>query len=1453
MSGGRRALQGCVISRQPANLSTVSITVGDILDERYQVLAVHLGGMGVVYILEDLDTGEMHAAKTVKEELRGDARVGRRFEREVRTWVRLGEHENLVQALYVREVVGLPFLFLEFIDGPTLAEVLKADAPFLPLQAVDFALQASRGLIHAQETPIGSDGRGVIHRDVKPENLFVARDRTVKVSDLGIARVLAADLESTAEGIGMGTPFYVSPEQLKGSRDIDGRADVYSLGAVLYQMLTGEIPLRSESLETQIYQILKKVPEPPSSLISAVSSGLDRVVLRCLEKDPADRYANFRALTDDLQVLLDAGPAAGDSPPGAVCGVCGYASAHVPASCPVCESRMTPGGEFHPRAAVDCGDQDAAPVRISIATVEASPRTVRVGEELAVTVRVVNQSGQRIRPCEMVLPIPDLDMFRFGESEGVGCEDVWREDVWREDVWRGEVPPTLPGHPFRISYSLVPLREGTFDLPPPLIRYGEGLGNTEHGPGVRFKVTFNYRLPMVGRDGDRQALLAFAQRGRAGFALVSGESGSGRSRILREIGEELADEGNTVLIGKALERAREPLKVFHDIARQIFGVRGATLSASSSMARVIDRLDPLVGHDPAMAGFFAAFLRGAELPESQLRMRGYLWFRLLSALAAERPVVLMLSDLHWGDEDSVDLVETLVRRAADDDVPLTVIAGSLRTDPDEGTKRRIARLGERFSAMSATSGLTLRVSLSRLTEDEVGQLLGYVFPGNTLAEDHPWLLPALTTQSGGNPFHVVQILKQLREARDAAGEPLVSAEGGAWTLRSEITEDRLGEWIPEAVEDMVRAMVTPLSEPVRDVLERAAVIGEEVEVSILEDITPDPEVLDASLLALEQADLIRMLGRRGERFRFTSSQVPRIVEGLLLERSPRTHAKLHREVAGALKRVLSKRDLRRTAHRYARHLSMAGERARALRWLVISAETAVGQQLYLRADALLSRAAELLDDGVSAGRQVRGTYAFLRGEVSRVTGELDEALVAFEQATENLSGAHSREMLVRTMSSTGRIHEVRGEIDRALFCFQSAARIQDEAGDRAGLALSLGDVGAIQLQMGDEEAARESFHRAERLAKESGDPRARADTLDRVAAFELRRGDWGRAEEIYRETLGIWEKIADRLGTAQALNGLGNVTLRRGRLDEARAYYQRAIELRREVGDREGTANLLSNLGVIHDRLGRFEESLRYYRRSAELHRAIGSQRGLALVLNNIGVVNLARGDVGLAVERFEEALSIRRRIGDPDRVGSVLVNLGEAYMAAGRLDDAEQALDEALRSLLGAEDAVELASVFVARAALMRRRGNLKQAQRELERGFLEENPDPLTRSELHLGMAELLTAQSELEDALACTGRALALAGESGDRQALARVHRVRGDALTKTGRLDEALEALACAEGLLKNTSGPELARVYLGRAEALKESDPARSREVLMRARGLLDALAGRGAALKEFEE
>ena len=206
---------------------------------------------------------------------------------------------------------------------------------------------------------------------------------------------------------------------------------------------------------------------------------------------------------------------------------------------------------------------------------------------------------------------------------------------------------------------------------------------------VRVTVTMNTRPPLIGRDKEWAALYETISRRHASFILVEGELGGGRSRFVSDAGERLAAEGFTVLTGKVLERAHEPMKVFHDVARQIFGIGAQPLGARNLMARVIDRLHSIVGTDQAMATYFGAFLRGVEMGEIETPTRDYLWFRLLAAIAAIDPVVLVLDDLQWSSGESVDLAETLIRRAREEDVPLQVVAATLATDADERTRARI--------------------------------------------------------------------------------------------------------------------------------------------------------------------------------------------------------------------------------------------------------------------------------------------------------------------------------------------------------------------------------------------------------------------------------------------------------------------------------------------------------------------------------------------------------------------------------------------------------------------------------------------------------------------------------------------------------------------------------------------------------------------------------------------
>ena len=277
----------------------------------YQVLAViGAGGMGVVYRARDLRLGRDVALKVISPALSGHPDRVRRFEQEARAAGALA-HPNVVAIHDVGTHDGTPYVVMEFLAGESLRERLARGR--LPARkALDHAAQAARGLAAAHD-------RGIVHRDVKPENLFVTRDGRVKVLDFGIAKLTrpvsevgAGDGAPAVTEIGavLGTVGYMSPEQVRGL-PADQRSDLFALGAILYEMLTGRRAFHGDSsVETQ-HAILKDEPPPLAAALGDIPPALDRVVRHCLEKNPEERFQSARDLAFDLEALIDAGPGAG--------------------------------------------------------------------------------------------------------------------------------------------------------------------------------------------------------------------------------------------------------------------------------------------------------------------------------------------------------------------------------------------------------------------------------------------------------------------------------------------------------------------------------------------------------------------------------------------------------------------------------------------------------------------------------------------------------------------------------------------------------------------------------------------------------------------------------------------------------------------------------------------------------------------------------------------------------------------------------------------------------------------------------------------------------------------------------------------------------------------------------------------------------------------------------------
>lgn len=277
-------------------------------------------GMGIVYIVLDAGSATPYAAKTFQRWCLETPELVQRFLREAETWIRLEQHPNIVRAHYVGTLQGQPYVFLEYVAGSDLRKKLSGGAALPIRNALRYAIQFCRGMDYAQkQVP------GLVHRDVKPENCMFTPDDTLKITDFGLVKVLAgseampqrvaASKEEPSEPcsqffqtqkgeVGVGTLPYMAPEQFTEFASVTVRADIYSFGIMLYEMLTGRRPLRARSAEEWYRQHSKILPQDPHLNHPEISLPLSQLVMRCIAKGPQERYPDFGILEKDLVRLL---------------------------------------------------------------------------------------------------------------------------------------------------------------------------------------------------------------------------------------------------------------------------------------------------------------------------------------------------------------------------------------------------------------------------------------------------------------------------------------------------------------------------------------------------------------------------------------------------------------------------------------------------------------------------------------------------------------------------------------------------------------------------------------------------------------------------------------------------------------------------------------------------------------------------------------------------------------------------------------------------------------------------------------------------------------------------------------------------------------------------------------------------------------------------------------------
>jgi eukaryotic-like serine/threonine-protein kinase len=264
--------------------------VGKLFDGRYRIeRKLGSGGMAEVYLAEDEELGRKVALKILNERHARDEQFVERFKREARNAASLS-HPHIVRIYDRGQFDETYYIAMEYLDGPTLKELLVRKGPTPPLTAIKFAREILSALAEAHR-------HDIVHRDIKPHNVIVSPDWNVKVTDFGIARSGASQM--TEAGSIVGTAQYLSPEQARG-KPVDQRSDLYSVGIVLYEMLTGTVPFTGDAAVEIAMKHLSNIPEPPSTRREGISPDLDAVVMRALAKDPEQRYASADEMDADL-------------------------------------------------------------------------------------------------------------------------------------------------------------------------------------------------------------------------------------------------------------------------------------------------------------------------------------------------------------------------------------------------------------------------------------------------------------------------------------------------------------------------------------------------------------------------------------------------------------------------------------------------------------------------------------------------------------------------------------------------------------------------------------------------------------------------------------------------------------------------------------------------------------------------------------------------------------------------------------------------------------------------------------------------------------------------------------------------------------------------------------------------------------------------------------------------
>ncbi len=1278
---------------------------------KYQLLELLArGGMAEVFKAKSYGVEGFEKVLVIKRilpELGANPQFVEMFIAEAKIAVTLS-HANIVQVFDLGRADESYFIAMEYVAGYDLATVLRRGRQLRKTLSQELAVyvvsELAKGLDYAhRRRDANLRPLSIVHRDVSPQNVLLSFEGEVKLTDFGIAKARTIVKDETEVGVLKGKYAYMSPEQAR-AEPVDSRTDLYALGVVLYESLAGLNPFEAGSS----YETIRRVRDGQAPMLKSIARDvpdeLAAIVDRALSASADDRYPNAGKLYEELvQFLYSSGRRVG-----------GHDLSRYLLELRQASEAASSDQEGERLLAVFEDDGDASrnrtPVEVpfrhsrppsrppKIATGVSRP-TVERREVTSVVLRTASTGllvdpqidrmlrrfgGARLGTADLGGGVTEAVLvFGLREPDGRDTEaaarcslrllraatsgtQVGREGALRIGLHTGRILVDMAGEAVR-DEAFEGLRRATRDLAA-RAQVGQILLSPEaqHAVGSLFQIlpTGEPQAPyslegelaqgeagkFVGRREELKQmgeLLALANRGRMRVVSLVGEAGAGKTRVVLETRRRLRLGGHDVgtYIATCARRARSvPLSAIQELLRAIVGID--EFDPEDAIRDKVARLREL-GLQPQELGALAAALGAAPFPEATESLGRLLRpaiARMTVKLAADRLTVLCFDGAESMDEESAAIVDSLIR-----DVREAKVAVVLSYRP--GFAHSWGELPNHHEMV-----------VGPMNDDDVARFAATRLAAEELPLD---LLREITTKSAGNPLYVEEYVKALIDAG------AVEVSEARVTYRPEVAEVE----VPKNLRGIVSARLARLSVTDRHLVQIASVAGSRFSPELLADVSGEPvgEVAEA-LAVLEGRGVVARLAS-GD-FAFAHELVGDVLrDGLTIE----TRREMHGAVGLALERLYPQR-LDELAERMADHFRQAGERSRAVDYLVRAAERLASEQAYVPALASLDRAVELLSQMHTVDRDRLLALYHRLGDLLWTARALEDGLRRMDSALELAEACGRDDYVARFSMMRGRFLVQAQRVDEGRHWLARAIEVAQRLTDRElTLDVTLARAEA-DVRLGEHKGAITFFEQALQLARELGNVPVRLRALVNLALTHATAGQFEEGLARIEEARRLLSQHPDRYTECEVEKMEALIHFFAMDYAQAIEAASRGLELAKEYGFFYEQAVNAHNIGEGYVRLGDYKRAFASLRYSYDIARDHGIEHLQMANMRVLGFIDAMRFGSEEGRKHVVDAIhhaEARRHVWELVQGRYLLAMIDQQR---GALEDARAGLREALR-----------------------------------------------------------------------------------------------------------------------------------------------------------------------------